>query len=123
MNREIKFRGKETTGGDWVYGYYRQFMDKGFIMVNCLTGNVKSIEVIPETVGQYIGRHDNKGKEIYEGDKIKELAPSYRTPTVSVVKFVNNGFWCVNDNDEPFMPNQEYREVIGNIYTEADNGK
>lgn len=71
MKREIKFRGKRKTDGEWLYGYY--FVNRGqhFIVTDdlALAGNTfKDYEIDPETVGQYTGRKDYKKKEIYEGD-------------------------------------------------------
>ena len=81
MDREIKFRGKRLDNGEWVYGYYlyasngkleadpdemplhliysytdRHFLDNFYI-------------VDPATVGQFIGRQDGHGQDMYEGDK------------------------------------------------------
>lgn len=76
MKREIKFRGKRKTDGEWLYGYY--FVNRGlhFIVTDDLApaGNTfKDYEVDPETVGQYTGLTDMKGRGVYEGDIINWL--------------------------------------------------
>ena len=70
MNREIKFRGK-TAEGKWVYGFYVFHKDMdAHLIVDESEGYPITYEVIPETIGQFIGRYDNAGKEIYEGEII-----------------------------------------------------
>ena len=81
--REIKFRGKRKDNGEWVYGYYYyNKQQNSHYIINCkadldvvgllnyeLIGNI--YEVIPETVGWYIGIKDNKYNEVYIGDRFK----------------------------------------------------
>ena len=75
MSRVIKYRGKRVDSGAWVYGYFFQIPQLNLYEIftgklDITTGKPirESYEVIPETVGQYIGIEDDNKKEIYEGD-------------------------------------------------------
>lgn len=72
--RDIIFRGKRIDNGSWVEGCLikRKYYDEttyyiGFIEMTSLT----KVEVIPETVCQYVGITDKNSKKIFENDIVK----------------------------------------------------
>lgn len=67
MNRTIKFRGKRIDNGQWVYG----FLADSYYINDVNWVDLSSIEIDPETVGQFTGLLDKNESEIYEGDIIQ----------------------------------------------------
>ena len=82
--REILFRGKSLTDGDWIVGGYSHntVLNRGFI-VNVGVDNVSpiawTIEVDPNTVGQWTGYTDMNGRKIFEGDIVRTRKDGTRT--------------------------------------------
>jgi uncharacterized phage protein (TIGR01671 family) len=74
--REIKFRGKRVDNREWVYGCLIYDNAQTRIVTDLTQYNskycdCKSVEVIPETVGQYLGIDDDYHKKLFEGDIAK----------------------------------------------------
>lgn len=107
MKREIKFRAKETSGKDWCYGIMH---NEGI--------NLFPVSVDMETIGQFTGRNDKNGKEIYDGDILKDdygkkykvkYYECYAAFTLVHINTIICDYIGIYDTENNF-------EVIGNIY-------
>ena len=114
--RIIKFRGKSTLTDEWFYGDLVHSADKKrtAILVND-KDSYDECEVVPETVGQFIGLYDCAGKEIFEGDILNFNGFTVEVRFVrGVFAFLANG----NLDDELYgdCRTDLFAKVIGNIY-------
>lgn len=133
MTREILFRGKREDTGEWIEGYFlqlhrserafivpKQFVQRGTLrMSGEAPPKIIPIEVIPETVSQFIGLIDRLGKKIFEGDIVNIVTgingykSTYSTAIQEVKYTADNGIAVFYPFDNSDMVEVE---VIGNIY-------
>ena len=101
--RKIMFRGKDTeTNSHWVRGYYcfskkrcgaygQTVSELDFNTHYIVSSRGQSIEVIPETVGEFTGIVDEHGINIFEGDVVKVEEAGYVPHTITGVATFKDG--------------------------------
>jgi len=104
VKREILFRGRKVNSEEWI---------EGGILVNeddvlIFTGDFdygdfgmsfhEFFEVVPETVGQFIGLNDIDGNKLFEGDKVIIDGVEWVLKTIEEVGYMI-GECTIMDND------------------------
>ncbi len=121
MSREIKFRGKYEFDANalypkdyrWVYGFYIEMEGEPWIKNGRTTNKVN-----PKSVGQFIGRLDINGKEIYTGDVVEGNLFDHNLPTMGTVVYDSEHSYFANKNLGGLTPIYKIAciEIIGNTF-------
>ena len=109
--RTIRFRGKGIVLGEWVYGDLVRLPVNEHTITTIFNKDVGYREVDPETVGQFTGFTDKKGKEIYEGDILENYDQALVTFRDGTWKLEWLTGYTASDLNEGF---DETMEVAGN---------
>lgn len=116
MKRVIKFRAL-TFDQKWVYGFLKiDFL--GYYQIQDYKYPEIEHNVLQKTIGQYIGRNDKHGKEIYEGDLIKKIDSNICAEVIW-----EEGFTAETPENDPkndyydvLWFKNEIIEIVGNVH-------
>ena len=140
MINNASFRGKGIASREWYYGdliqvesgriHYFIIQDYEIKEEKIELNTCASPEVIPETVGQYIGQKDINGEKIYTGDIVE-----YQTGARFIIVFEQMLIMCpkdkiqldspgyfgilIGDSSKELCPlgnTEKLCKIIGNIY-------
>lgn len=144
MSMEILYKAKRTDNGKWIEGGYAEYDGKVFIVVweryipdtrdwdtanyyeNNPQYNSVLIEVIPETVCQYIGKIDKNGRKIFKGDIVRNDGVN---DGIFVIEWSNEyAGWCLEFTKKGHilggffgeLCQSEDCEIIGSIFDNPD---
>lgn len=127
--REIKFRGQRTDTKEWVYGdIWSMGINRTGIHIqglpysdDCEHPDFSPIEVIPETVGQFIKRENNvdwyfgdileyEGSSAYGWDNHKSIL------LLDEEDILKSGLGWLYDEDDDTAKSTRNRKIIGNKF-------
>lgn len=127
--REIKFRGRMHSG-EWKYGLPMKVYKEGNELWGIHEENTECVyDVMPETIGQYIGERDKNGKEIYEDDVVwfwekiinTETKEEETSDALGVVCYEYVDFMALTyEGEDIFGYGSETITLVGNIFDNKD---
>lgn len=118
MSRTIKFRGKCFDNGQWAYGNLI-IDDSGNCDIVDYENNYEiRYDVRGETIGQFTGLYDARGKEIYEGDILQSIGTD-----IFVEVIYDAPEFCYKHNvfGYRFLNRPKEFEVVGNIHDKPES--
>lgn len=134
MKREILFKAKRKDNGQWVEGCYQRLVVHGvmkYFILPCnglMFDDVKLkdvlVEVLEETVSQFTGLIAKNGKEIFEGDMIRQLNFNGEQYTATYEVVFDEGSFCLklHKGNEKAMKNDCLSAFSFDLY-QGDYGR
>ena len=139
MNREIIYRGKRCSDGEWVYGFYVESKyswqgykpHKSWIVSDAISNGgffniLGRYAVKDDTVGQFTGQYDKNDKKIYEGDIVRWD----KDQKLYVVEFRSGMFYASVEPCNPriyggfplwfLCEEEQHCEIVGNRYDNTE---
>lgn len=125
-NGIILFRGKSKEKSEWIYGSLLQD-DYGNSCIVCFVDHHEEwYDVESESVGQFIGRNDNKLTKIFDGDiiivnghypKLVKFIPERAAFCLAnICDFKNQDLWDIWQQPHSSWWDEMVIEVIGNKF-------
>lgn len=117
--RTIKFRAYRVNDTSWAFGDLVHLKnDAGFYEVYIQDDGVPLL-VDPDSVGQFTGIRDKKGRGIYEGDIVRhdENGKYY---AIAYDEGVPQFCFADNADGFKFLNHPELLEIVGNVHDNAD---
>ena len=124
--RENKHKGKELTTGEWVYGNLliregEASSEKQYFIVHPKKNVYRYEEnkVYPETICEFSGKNDKDGRDIFEGDIVKDnygnVGKIYYDDDILAwrVDYIYAGKTYLGNE---FVKEDVFLEVIGNLH-------
>ena len=107
--REIKLRAFDTKSNCWRYWT---------VLEDCMCDLVVYGSIDKDTLGEWIGKKDINGTDIYEGDTIQGDLFDSRLPIMGEIVFDDHFSFYANKNEAGNTPLYKINkiEIIGNIH-------
>ena len=97
--RDVKFRGWDSENKKWRYGHFFETVEGIMRCYNIVENREVKFYCSPQSIGQFTGKQDRNGKDIYEKNVIDKDF---------VVLFENCNYILKNISNNDIMPLYEY---------------